>query len=301
MIVVTLTSCPPALRGDLTAWLQEIDTGVFVGNVSARVRDELWERICRHAIHGRAAMVFSTRSEQHMDFRVHNTAWEPIDFDGLKLMLHPSVQRLAEQTASSALPAGFSKAAKVQKSRQFAGNRQKALQLPRHYVVIDFETTGLSPLEDRIIEIGAMEVKEKNIINVFQSLVFIDSPIPLPITALTGINGGMLESEGRPIGDVIKEFLAFAGNLPLVSHQVSFDLSFLRSACKQCEVIMPSNPCTDTYALARRLITDAPDWRLKSLAEHLDIKILTSHRSLADCQTIKLLYDKLIEIVESLD
>jgi|LSQX01.3.fsa_nt_gb CRISPR-associated protein Cas2 len=301
MIVVTLTSCPPALRGDLTAWLQEIDTGVFVGNVSARVRDELWERICRHAIHGRAAMVFSTRSEQHMDFRVHNTAWEPIDFDGLKLMLHPSVQRLAEKTLPPTLPLGFSNAAKAQKARQFAGLRQSALQMPRHYLALDFETTGLLPLQDKIIEMGALQVKEGEVIGSFQSLIRIDSSVPVSITALTGISDRMLRSEGRPLFDVLKEFLAFTGNLPLVSHQVSFDLSFLRSACKQCGVAMPTNPCTDTYALSRRLITDAPDWRLKSLAEHLDIRIENSHRSLADCYTIKHLYDKLIEIVESLD
>ena len=93
MIVVTLTDCPPALRGDLTKWLQEVNTGVYVGQVSARVRGEIWERVRENAKSGRATMVFSANNEQRMDFRVHNTNWEPIDFDGVKLMLRPSPAR----------------------------------------------------------------------------------------------------------------------------------------------------------------------------------------------------------------
>lgn len=58
MIVVVLEKCPLALRGDLTKWLQEISLGVYVGRVSARVRDELWNRICKECKTGRATMVF---------------------------------------------------------------------------------------------------------------------------------------------------------------------------------------------------------------------------------------------------
>ena len=91
MVVITLEKCPISLRGDLTKWLQEISLGVYVGQVSARVRDRLWERICEESKSGRATMVFSTRNEQRFDFRVHNTIWRPVDFDGLKLMMRPSI------------------------------------------------------------------------------------------------------------------------------------------------------------------------------------------------------------------
>ena len=84
MIVVSLTNCPPRLRGDLTKWLIELNAGVYVGNVSARVRDELWQRICEHVKDGRATMVFSAHNEQGLDFRVHNTTWIPKDFDGIR-------------------------------------------------------------------------------------------------------------------------------------------------------------------------------------------------------------------------
>ena len=61
MVVVTLTDCPPKLRGDLTKWLLEINTGVYVGKINARVREELWKRICDNIKSGRATMSFRRR------------------------------------------------------------------------------------------------------------------------------------------------------------------------------------------------------------------------------------------------
>ena len=89
MIVITLSCCPPSLRGDLTKWMFEIDTNVFVGRMSARIRDQLWERIIKSCPDGRATMVYGVNNEQKFDFRVHNSAFTPIDFDGLILMKKP--------------------------------------------------------------------------------------------------------------------------------------------------------------------------------------------------------------------
>ena len=89
MIVVSMTKCPPKLRGDLSKWLLEINTGVYVGKVSARVREALWQRICENISDGQATMVFSAQNEQHMDFYVHNNkSFMPVDFDGIKLIKH---------------------------------------------------------------------------------------------------------------------------------------------------------------------------------------------------------------------
>ena len=90
MIVLSLSNCPPKLRGDLSKWLVEINAGVYVGRVSARVRDELWQRVCENLRDGRATMVFRANTEQGMDFRVHNTTWIPVDYDGIQLMLRPA-------------------------------------------------------------------------------------------------------------------------------------------------------------------------------------------------------------------
>ena len=96
MIVLTIANCPPKLRGDLSKWLLEINTGVYVGRVSARVREALWQRVCENIRDGQATMVFTANNEQHMDFYVHNTAWEPVDLDGIKLMKHPHRHNAAE-------------------------------------------------------------------------------------------------------------------------------------------------------------------------------------------------------------
>ncbi|MCG2797418.1 MAG: type I-E CRISPR-associated endoribonuclease Cas2e [Cellulomonas sp.] len=93
MIVIVLTAVPAGLRGVLTRWLLEIGPGVFVGHVSTRVRDHIWDRVVDGVGRGRAIMVFSKRSEQRLDFRVHGHEWTPVDHDGVSLMLRPSSDR----------------------------------------------------------------------------------------------------------------------------------------------------------------------------------------------------------------
>lgn len=92
MIVIILSKCPPHLRGDLTKWLFEISVNVFVGRLTARVRDQLWERVIKSCKDGTAIMVYGVNNEQRMEFRTHNTDWAPKDYDGLKIMLRPNVK-----------------------------------------------------------------------------------------------------------------------------------------------------------------------------------------------------------------
>lgn len=90
MTVVVLTAVPPSLRGVLTRWLFEIAPGVFVGHVSSRVRELLWMRIVDGVGRGRAIMVHNARNEQRLAFRVHGHDWQPVDIEGICLMLRPA-------------------------------------------------------------------------------------------------------------------------------------------------------------------------------------------------------------------
>lgn len=109
MVVLVLTACPVGLRGHLTRWLLEISPGVFVGFVTARVRDLLWGRVVELAKDGRAIMVHTAKGEQRLAFRVHRHDWEPVDVDGVHLMRRP----LDDSAPSdSQLRAGWSKASK---------------------------------------------------------------------------------------------------------------------------------------------------------------------------------------------
>jgi CRISPR-associated protein Cas2 len=90
MVIIVLTACPAGLRGHLTRWLLEISAGVFVGTVSARVRELMWTRVTELSKDGRAIMVHSAQGEQRLAFRVHRHDWTPIDIDGIHLMLRPA-------------------------------------------------------------------------------------------------------------------------------------------------------------------------------------------------------------------
>ena len=86
MIVIALTACPVGLRGDLTRWLLEISPGVFVGDVSARVRVALWDRVISMVRNGRAIMAYSASNEQHLAFETFQPDWEPVDVEGVELI-----------------------------------------------------------------------------------------------------------------------------------------------------------------------------------------------------------------------
>ncbi len=118
MVVIVLTACSAGLRGDVSRWLLEIAPGVFVGHINARVRDRLWERIQDTLKDGRAIMVFSARNEQHLDFRVFRSDWQPTDCDGLQLIKHPQEEETFE-TYAGTKRRGWSNAAKYRRARRY--------------------------------------------------------------------------------------------------------------------------------------------------------------------------------------
>lgn len=113
MVVLVLTACPAGLRGHLTRWLLEISPGVFVGQVSARVRDLMWARVLELCKDGRAILVFTAHNEQGMDFRVHRHDWEVVDIDGLSLMLRPN-----DSNGEPEMRPGWSNVARARRARR---------------------------------------------------------------------------------------------------------------------------------------------------------------------------------------
>lgn len=89
MIVVVTIGVPAGLRGDITRWLVELSPGVYVGKVSGRVREKLWERICEHAGGGGVLMISPARNEQGYAVTSHNYEWSARDFGGVTLMQRP--------------------------------------------------------------------------------------------------------------------------------------------------------------------------------------------------------------------
>lgn len=289
MIVMTLTDCPPRLRGDLSKWLLEIHTGVYVGQLNQRVRDALWKRVCENLPRGRAAMVYSANNEQRMEFRVHNTSWQPVDFEGLTLMRRPLAVPSAERVQSE--PSKASVAQQAQRSRASQAQREKKTG----YVVIDLETTGLDLEKDELLELGAVRVIDGRVEETFSALLQIRGTIPAEITALTGITPDMA-AEGELPASALERFWAFVGQSPIVGHNLRFDRAFLGKASAEAGIPVPRVPIVDTLALAGRRVRDVPDHRLETLAAYFGIAAQGSHRALADCMTAFQVYEKLNEI-----
>lgn len=290
MIVVTVTDCPPRLRGDLSKWLLEINTGVYVGQLNPRVREELWKRICKHLPRGRATMVYSANNEQRMSFHVHNTTWQPADYEGITLMRRPLATPLPEEEKPP-----LSKAAIIQMDRNKQSAKQRrAKQLG--YVVIDVETTGLDCDKSEILELGAIRVIDHQVTDTFSALVRPEQPIPAEITTLTGITQDAVSAQGTALQPLLEQFWAFVGQSPVMGHNLDFDLAFLKKASARFGLSLPNVRIRDTLKLARRKVPDLPDHRLATLAAYFGIEYAQQHRALPDCIAAFQIYEKLNEI-----
>lgn len=291
MIVITLEKCPLALRGDLTKWLQEISPGVYVGQVSARVRDRLWDRVCSESKSGRATMVFTARNEQHYDFRVHNALWEPVEYDGVKLMMRPSPARIEARKKGRT---GFSKLSHC--DHHHKKGVWQSDWLPAAFAVVDVETTGLSPQEDSIIELAALKVVAGEVTDSCECLVRTDEGLPVDIVRLTGIDDGTLARDGVPLCDALDMFFDIVGELPIAGHNVTFDAVFLQEACDECGFGNLDNVNIDSVEIARKKLPRLRSYRLADLAASLGIEVNQRHRAMADCRTDLAILLKLNEI-----
>lgn len=296
MILIVLTDCPPKLRGDLSKWLFEINTGVYVGRVSARVREELWSRICETLNQGQATMVYPASGEQHMEFRVHNTTWEIVDYDGIKLMRRPLPRNLLKPDMEDEISANSpSKATIYQQNRQIQRARQKAIG-KSDFVVLDLETTGLSHLRDHIIEVAALRIRKEDITAQFHALIQCPISLPGSVTALTGLTDEKLEREGRPLHEVLEECLNFIGIDLLVLHNAAFDYGFLQVGCKRVGLLSPRNQCMDTLKLARQKLNQLDSYSLEAISTYFGLDTTGCHRAQKDCELTYGIYQKLKEI-----
>ena len=148
------------------------------------------------------------------------------------------------------------------------------------YVVFDIETTGFSPLNNRIIEIGAVRVEKGVITDRFSTFVNPDVPIPFRIEQLTGINDNMVLPAPR-IEKVLPEFLAFCEGAALVAHNASFDVSFISHNAQLLGI--PFEPTVlDTVTLARLLLPQLNRYKLDTVAKALGVSLENHHRAVDD-------------------
>ena len=287
MIVLSLTNCPPKLRGDLSKWLMEISTGVYVGNVSARVREALWKRITDTMREGQAVMVCSANNEQGMTCRVHHTSRVPTDYDGYTLMKLPAPDTASSDSERYQSTAHFMQTKKKRRAQKL---------LPQDYVLLDVETTGLSPLKDSIIEIGVAVIHQGSIQTEYGRLIRCGRAIPAEIQILTGITDELCEKEGALLADVLNDVYDLIDEKEVVSWHASFDIAFLEYAFEQNHFSLPDYHFTDAEGLVRKQVHGLPNYKMQTVAEHFGINEKQLHRALPDCRMLYGILNKLNEI-----
>ena len=285
MIVITMTDCPTKLRGELSKWLIEVNTGVFVGNVTTKVREQLWDRTCKNIDKGRATMVFSSPGEQKIDFLVHNTAWEPIDFDGIKLIRRP----LKEESHLDATIVE-KKAQKKESSKSRKNSQAKT------YVAVDTETTGLNPETCMLIEVAATRISDGKIGASFSALIRQNDPLPETVVTLTGITDNELQYSGRNEKEVLEGFTAFVGDSTLICHNAKYDSAVIENALSRCGLAPLKNEIEDTFKIAKRMLKGETSLKLNALADYLKLPHTPTHRALQDSLVTAELYLKLKEL-----
>lgn len=166
------------------------------------------------------------------------------------------------------------------------------------FVVVDLETTGTTPADCGITEIGAVKVRGGQVLGEFQTLVNPGTPVPAFIAALTGITTSMVAA-APPVEQVLGSFLEFARGTVLVAHNAPFDIGFLKAAAARYDFVWPGNQVLDTLPLARRVVLrdEAPNHKLGTLATLFGAAVTPDHRALSDARaTVDVLHALLARV-----
>ena len=149
------------------------------------------------------------------------------------------------------------------------------------FAAIDIETTGLTPVVDSIVEIGAVRFRGDEVLETFDELVDPGRSISPGASAVNGITDEMVR--GKPtIEEVLPRFITFLGDAVPAAHHAPFDVSFLAYEISRLNLSVPDKSVLDTCVLPKRLFPHAGSYSLENLACFLGIKSETFHRALAD-------------------
>ncbi len=172
----------------------------------------------------------------------------------------------------------------------------KGQSLDEKYVVFDIETTGFSPVTNRIIEIGAVKVEHGEITERFSTFVNPQVPIPFHIEKLTSINDSMV-MDADTIEVVLPQFLKFVGDAILVAHNANFDVSFIKENAKR-QGIPVDFTYVDTVGIARALLTGQSKYTLDAVAKTLGISLENHHRAVDDAECTAEIFVKFIDMLK---
>ena len=167
---------------------------------------------------------------------------------------------------------------------------------PQNYTAIDLEMTGLSPKLDRIIEIGAVRVRNRQMTETYAMLVNPGLSIPQKIVELTGITDEMVQS-GKPMDEAVSGLLDFIGEDIIVGQNVGFDYSFLKQWAVNKKRPLELR-AYDTLHLARKLLPPEQSKTLEALCGYFGVTREHAHRALDDTIETMQVFEKLFDLAE---
>lgn len=175
--------------------------------------------------------------------------------------------------------------------------------LDDEFVVFDLETTGFSSKNDKIIEIGAVKIKNGEVVDRFSKFVNPKRPLPAIIIELTGITDEMLV-DADPIDNTILEFMEFVGDATMVAHNAPFDVAFIKKNLRDKDIDF-NNQVLDTVPLARFLYPELKKVKLNIVAKHLGVSLENHHRAVDDAKAtaniLMVCFEKLKEEMQIYD
>ena len=163
------------------------------------------------------------------------------------------------------------------------------------FVVFDIETTGLKPGANKITEIGAVKIKNGQVIEEFGALINPGVSIPDKIVKLTGITDDLVRG-APPVEKVLKNFLEFAGDACLVAHNSGFDMGFIRYFADEMGIVI-YNSVIDTLGLSRTLLPHLRRHRLNLIAEDLGVTLDNHHRAVDDAKATAEIFQIFIDML----
>ncbi len=167
------------------------------------------------------------------------------------------------------------------------------------FVVFDVETTGLSAMYNKIIELAAVKIHDGDIIDKFEAFADPKHLLSATTIELTGITDDMVRGKPDP-EQVVKEFIDWAGDSILVAHNASFDIGFLDATLRSGGHEASELPVIDTLELARVLMPTLKNHRLNTLAKRFDIELTQHHRAIYDAEATGYLMLKLLQMADEM-
>lgn len=162
------------------------------------------------------------------------------------------------------------------------------------FVAFDFETTGLYPATDRIVEFGAVKFHGGTEVDRFARLANPGMPISPDAAAVSGISDADVAGE-PPVDEVVPEFVAFLEDAVLMAHNAPFDLGFLRAAVQRLDRTDIGNTIIDTQVLAMKAFPRRKSYGLQNLANELGLPPNRAHRACDDAIMCMRLFNRCVE------